>query len=79
MHDTQPTKGGIRAPYSKGTVRGLRKGLLIGVKKSVGQLCGELKNAFRYYDAKGKRGSTKAISWLSSNFVTKRKRLTPAA
>ena len=71
LHDTQPAKGGIRAPYSKGTVRGLRKGLLVGVKNKVGQLCGELKNAFRYYDTKGKRGSVKAFSWVSTNFVTR--------
>jgi len=71
LHDTQPAKGGIRAPYSKGTVRGLRKGLLVGVKSKVGQLCGELKNAFRYYNAKGERGSAKSFAWVSSNFVTR--------
>jgi hypothetical protein len=71
LHDTQPAKGGIRAPYSKGTVRGLHKGLLVGVNGKVGQLCGELKNAFRYYDTKGKRGSVKKFGWVSTNFVTR--------
>lgn len=76
LHDTQPAKGGVRAPYSRGTVRGLRKGLLVGVKNKVGQLCGELKNAFRYYNAKGKRGSVKSFTWVSSNFVTRRSAFT---
>jgi hypothetical protein len=78
LHDTQAAKGGIRASYSKGTVRGLRKGLLVGVKNKVGQSCGELKNAFRYYDAKakGKRGSVKKLAWVSTNFVTRRTRFT---
>jgi hypothetical protein len=29
LHDTQPGKGGVRTPYSRGTVRSLRKGLLL--------------------------------------------------
>ena len=71
LHDTQPAKGGIRAPYSKGTVLGLRKGLLVGIKNKVGQLCGELKGGYRYTDAQGKRQSSKTISWISSNFRTR--------
>jgi hypothetical protein len=31
LHDTQLSKGGIREPYSRGTVFGLRKGMLIGL------------------------------------------------
>jgi RRXRR protein len=69
LHDTQPAKGGIRAPYSKGTVYGLRKGLLIGLPNGkTGQLCGEYKGGYRYYDAEGKRGSARRLSWVSSNF-----------
>lgn len=69
LHDTQPAKGGVREPYSKGTVFGLRKGLLIGTKKGVGQLCGEYKGAFRYYDTAGNRRSAKRLHWISSGFM----------
>ena len=37
LHDTQPGKGGLRATYSRGTVWGLRKGLLIQTNR--GQRC----------------------------------------
>jgi hypothetical protein len=69
LHDTQPAKGGIRAPYSKGKVFGLRKGLTIGLPNGkTGQLCGEYKGGYRYYFAPGKRGSAKRLAWISSNF-----------
>lgn len=69
LHNTQPAKGGIRAPYSKGTVFGLRKGLMIGLHNGkTGQLCGKYKGGYRYYDAEGKRGSVKQLAWISSNF-----------
>jgi len=80
LHDTQPSKGGIRERYSSGTVFGLRKGLLIGLPKGKsGQLCGEYKGGYRYYDAKGKRGSAKRIDWISSHFKTRRSGDSPAA
>lgn len=72
LHDTQPAEGGIREVYSRGTVFGLRKGVLVGIKGKVGQLCGELKNGYRFYDALGKRGSVKKLDWVSSNFNTRR-------
>jgi hypothetical protein len=73
LHDTQFASGGIRASYSKGTVWGLRKGLMIGSSKgNVGQLCGEYKGGYRYYDESGKRGSVMKISWVSSNFKSSR-------
>src|SRR5215475_12100901 len=73
LHDTQPSKGGIRDRYSSGTVFGLRKGLLIGLPKGKsGQLCGEYKGGYRYYDAEGKRGCARRIHWISSNFKTRR-------
>lgn len=73
LHDTQPAKGGVRETYSHGTVFGLRKGLLIGsVKNKPAQLCGEYKGGYRFYDAQGKRGSVKKVSWISTNFVTRR-------
>jgi hypothetical protein len=73
LHDTQFAPGGIRANYSKGTVFGLRKGLMIGLSKGkVGQLCGERKGGYRYYNEMGKRGSVKKPNWISSSFKTRR-------
>jgi hypothetical protein len=73
LHDTQPAKKGIRSAYSKGTVFGLRKGLLIGLAHGkVGQLCGEYKDKYRYYDSKGNRGLTKKLFWVSSNFLIRK-------
>lgn len=69
LHDTQPAKGGIRERYSRGTVFGLRKGLLIGLRNGkAGRLCGEYKGGFRYYEVSGKRCSAKRLMWVSSNF-----------
>jgi hypothetical protein len=78
LHDTQPAKGNIRAKYSKGTVLGLRKGLLVGIKNKVGQLCGELGTGYRYFDALGKRQSSKKLAWISSNFLVRVPRLLSA-
>lgn len=71
LHDTQFAAGGVREPYSRGTVFGLRKGLLVGTKNQFGQLCGENKGAYRYYDLKGKRKSAKKLAWVSTHFKTK--------
>ena len=69
LHNTQPAKGGIRAFYSRGTVFGLRKGLLIGLPNGKqGQLCGECLGGYRYYNVAGKRQSAKRLMWVSSNF-----------
>lgn len=73
LHDTQPGPGGIREPYSKGTVAGLRKGLLIGTPRGPGRLCGINKGSLRYHDQSGKRQSVKAATWISSSFVMRRK------
>jgi hypothetical protein len=73
LHDTQPSKGGTREPYSRGTVFGLRRGVLIGLPNGKsGQLCAEYKGGYRYYNAKGKRGSARRVHWISSNFNTRR-------
>ena len=73
LHDTQPAKGGIRAAYSRGTVFGLRKGLLIGTTRSKqGRLCGEYKGGYRYYDAQGKRQSTKQLAWGSLQYIVRK-------
>ena len=66
--------------YSHGTVFGLRKGLLVGTAKGkVVQLCGENQGAYRFYDERGKRGTTKTVSWISTNFKTRRTAIPPPA
>lgn len=73
LHDTQPAKSGIRSPYSRGTVFGLHKGLLIGLSNGKqGRLCGEIKGGYRYYGVNGSRQSTKKLSWISTHFITKK-------
>ena len=71
LFDTQFKKGGIKDKFTKGTVLGLRKGLLIGFKNKVGKLCGEYKTYFRYYDFLGKRQTMRNLDWISSNFIIK--------
>ena len=74
LHDTQPAKGGVREPYSTGTVFGLRKGLLIGTRNgNVGRLSGKLPKGIRYYDMNGKRQNTTALRWISTQFITREK------
>jgi len=73
LHDTQPAPGGLRAPYSRGVVFGLRKGLMIGTPRGkVGQLCGALKGGYRYYDTDGKRQSTTRVAWVSTHLYNKK-------
>lgn len=80
LHDTQFSKGGIRHPYSKGSIFGTRKGVLIGLKNgAIGQLCGESKGAFRYYRPDGKRGQAKTIAWISNHFFIREDANSPAA
>ena len=70
LHDTQAAKGGVRASYSRGTVFGLRKGLLVGAANGKrGRLCGEYRGGYRYYDEHGKRQSTRRLTWVSSQFI----------
>jgi len=70
LHYTTFKKGGIRKIFSTGTVFGLRKGLLIcSSKGKIGQLCGMVKNNYRYYDLTTKRKMCKKINWISSNFA----------
>jgi len=73
LHDTQPAPGGRRAPYSHGVVFGLRKGLMIGTPRGKsGQLCGENRGGYRYYDTDGKRQSTTKIAWISTHMKSKK-------
>jgi hypothetical protein len=71
LHDTQPSRGGIRQGYSTGTVVGLGKGLLIGTPRGPGRLCGINRGALRYYDQDGKRQSVKAADWISRSFLVR--------
>ena len=72
LHDTQPAKGALRAPYSRGTVFGYRKGLLIGTTTGkTGRLCGEYLGGFRYMDSAGKRQSAKRLSFTCGHFITR--------
>ena len=72
LHDTQFSAGGVRCPYSRGTVFGLRKGLLVGPANwKTGRLCGETNGKFRYYDRCGKRKATRKLLWISSGFIVR--------
>jgi hypothetical protein len=72
LHDTQPGRGGERAVYSRGTVFGLRKGLLIGTADGdLGRLCGARGRSYRYYDRSGNRLSTQRLAWACARFVTR--------
>ena len=71
LHDTQPAPGGGRAAYSRGTVFGLRKGLLIGTPSGRGQLCGENLGGYRYRDARGRRLTAARPIWISTGFVVR--------
>jgi len=68
LHDTQPAKGGIRAKYSTGNFKGIRKGTMCEFGQIVG---GTKKIGVRYQDwtsipQKGK--SLKKIAWFSHSF-----------
>jgi hypothetical protein len=69
LHDTQPARGGVRAPYSTGVVAGLRKGLLVGTRGGRGRLCGITNGLLRYHNQDGKRQRVKTVDWISSSFI----------
>jgi len=73
LHCSQPAKGGVRALYSRGTVFGIRKGMLVGISNgNMGCLCGAYQGTYRYYDIHGKRQATKRLLWVSNHFMTRR-------
>ena len=73
LQDEEPAKGGRREKYSRGTVFGIQKGRLIGTRNGKkGQLCGEYKGGFRYYDQYGKRQNSTKLSWISTQFVIRK-------
>jgi hypothetical protein len=72
LHDINPSTRGIRERYTQGTVNNIGKGIMIGTKRgNVGQLCGEKKSSFRYYDLSGKRKTTKNLLWLNNQLRVK--------
>lgn len=76
LHDTQPSKGGIRAKFSTGNFKGIRKNTIIGFDGGYGQLVGGTKEQCWYQDfemrckrkiyQKGK--ILKKIDWLSHKY-----------
>lgn len=64
LHDTQPAKNGIRANYSTGNFKGIRKGTIC----EFGQIVGGTKNNFWIRNSDNKRIGRTHISWLSHNF-----------
>jgi hypothetical protein len=67
LHDTQPSTGGIRYPYSSGNFNGVRKGVIC----EFGQICGGIKEKnIRIYNKDKKRIARKInkITWLSHKF-----------
>jgi len=73
LHDTQFAVGGTRAPYSKGSIFGTHKGVLVGLKNNaVGQLCGTNNGQYRFYRSDRTRGQITKVAWISNHFFTRR-------
>lgn len=73
LHDTQPTKGGKRAEYSKGTVIKITKGRLLGFEKGkIGRICGRTGEYYFYHDGEGKRKTGKEVRFISTQFIMKK-------
>ena len=75
LHDTQPSKGGIRHSYSSGNFNGVRKGVIC----ELGLIAGGTKNSYSIYPIKELDGNEKRIrkaitkiNWLSHKFKTKK-------
>ena len=66
MHDTQPSTGGIRAKYSAGNFRGVRKGSIC----QDGQICGGTGNSYFIRNQDNKRVGRTNLDWLSHKFKT---------
>ncbi len=72
LHRALPAKGGLRRVYAKGTVAGLRKGLLIGLLNGkTGRLCGEYARGYHFYGSTGVRSTAKRLAWVSSAFIVR--------
>jgi len=64
LHDTQPAKGNVRAKYSTGNFKGVRKGTIC----QEGQICGGTKKSYFIRNLENKRIGRTNIDWLSHNF-----------
>ena len=80
LHDTQFAKGGVRANFSTGSFKSIRKGTIIGFDGGYGQLVGGTKEQVWYQDFE-MRGNRKIyqkgkmlnkISWLSHKYKSER-------
>ena len=74
LHDTQFSKGHVRHPYSSGSFKGVRKGVIC----ELGLIAGGTGNSYSIYPTQVKEGDEKRIrkaitkiSWLSHKFKTK--------
>ena len=74
LHDTQPSKGGVRQPYSTGNFKGVRKGVLC----ELGLIAGGTGNSYSIYPTQERNKTEKRIrkaitkiNWLSHKFKTK--------
>ena len=67
LHDTQPSKGGIREKYSTGNFRGIRKGTIC----NFGQIAGGTKKLFWIRNWENTRIGRTDIGWFSKSFKTK--------
>lgn len=73
LHHEQPAKGGIRPKRSRGTVMGLRKGLLVGTSSGkIGQLCGEIYGKYRYLDLNRNRQNVKKLAFSCGHFIVRK-------
>ena len=72
LHDTKFARGGVRADYSRGTVRGIQKGRVIGANKKQGILVGQTgKDLFlRCYTGTG-RTRIRQPEFVSTHFNRK--------
>jgi len=72
LHDSQPAKGGVRAKFSSGNFKGIRKGTLC----EFGQIVGGTKEQVWYQDFEMRDGRKiyqkgkmfNKIEWLSHHF-----------
>lgn len=72
LHDTQPAKGNIRAKYSTGSFKGIRKGTICEFGQIVG---GTKNNNYFIRNLENKRISRSNISWLSHSFKLKQEEI----
>jgi len=73
LHKTQFLPGGFRGKGSCGTMDGVQKGALIGVRcGNIGLFCGKHYERYRYRDVLGKIQETTQLVWVSNNFLVRK-------